>query len=75
MRAVRPDGTITAASQSDASFFPSCPVIPMIRQPTFLAAMTAEITFGEFPLVLIAIKQSPSLAKASTCLANTRSKL
>ena len=41
----------------------------------FLASITAAITFGEFPLVLIAIKQSPSDARASTCRANTRSKL
>ena len=35
----------------------------------------AAITFGEFPLVVMAIRQSPSTASASTCRANTRSKL
>ena len=36
--------------------------------------ITAAMTFGEFPLVLIAIRQSPGDPSASTCLAKIRSK-
>ena len=45
------------------------PVIPIITQPTSLAFSIAASTFGELPLVLIAISTSPLTAKASTCRA------
>ncbi len=74
IRAVRREGTITQTSASEASFFPPAPVRPKTLHPLFRAAMAAAMTFGEFPLVEIAIRQSPCEANPSTCLAKTRSK-
>ena len=63
---VRSEGTTTARSQSDLRGSAEAPVSAMTLHPSALAFSAALITLGDFPLVLIAIKTSPSLPSAST---------
>ena len=62
-----------AKSQCDANGSPEQPVNAMVLQPIALAFSAALTMFGDFPLVLIAIRTSPATARASTCRAKTSS--
>ncbi len=66
MREVRWEGTLTDMSQTEARGSPVPPVSAIVRQLSLLAASAALITFADAPLVLSAIKTSPSLASAWT---------